>query len=358
MKRVLICVALGAWVCSGFAMSAWDLYMQLLAEKARAEKGTIFTYAMPETWANYGSVFARLAVLYGIVQEDIDMGSAVVLARMTEEGASKNDLADLKPGHAIMLAARGLTSSYCVSCWDALPENQRGVDSNTGSVWYVAYWGTLGFLVNLDLVKHMPRSWKDLLEYAQEYRGLIEYMDPRATATGINTVEAAAYAVSGDPFNYVAGVDFLKKLHDAGAVGAVSPLVTVARWQRGEIAILINWDYNLLKWKEENPEINAAVIIPEDGTVAVGYSVIMAKNPPHPYTAILALEFILCGEGQRLFAEGFAHPVNPRVAIPEEIKAKFPPEDAYKNVIFIDYFKEMEIIPALQEYYGKIIFGG
>ncbi|MEM1540678.1 MAG: extracellular solute-binding protein [Candidatus Bathyarchaeia archaeon] len=358
MKRVLICVALGAWVCSGFAMSAWDLYMQLLAEKARAEKGVVFTYGMPEVWANYGKIFARIKELYEITQQDIDMGSPVVLARMTEEKASKNDLADAKTGFAVTLASRGLTSDYCVSCWDALPEWARGIDPHTGSVWYAAYWGAIGFLVNVDLVKNVPQSWADLLTYAQEYQGLVEYSDPRSTGTGITIVQAIAYAVSGDPYDYVAGVEFLKKLHDAGVIGAVAPLVTVARWQRGEIAILINFDYNLLKWKEENPEINSVVVIPADGTVSMSNAVIMAKNAPHPYTARLVLEFILCGEGQKLFAEGFAHPVNTKVSIPSEIAAKFPPKEAYQNVVFVDAVKQRELSPALIDYYSKVIFGG
>lgn len=361
MKRLmLVFVVLGSWVCSALAMSAsaWELYMQLLAEKARAEGGVVFTYGMPEVWANYGKIFARIEELYGITQQDIDMGSPVVLARMTEEKASKNDLADAKTDFVMALAALGLTSDYCVSCWDVLPEWARGVDPNTGSAWYAAYWGAIGFLVNVDLVKHIPQSWADLLVYAEEYQGLVEYLDPRSTGTGIITVLATAYAVSGDPYNYIAGVEFLKKLHDAGVIGAVAPLVTVARWARGEIAILINFDYNLLKWKEENPEINSVVIIPADGTINMSNGVLIAKNAPHPYTARLVLEFILCGEGQKLFAEGFAHPVNPKVILPAELVAKFPPKEAYERAVFISAVKQREITPALVDYYSKVIFGG
>ena len=359
MRKALVVMMVAC--LAGFAASAiptpgWEAYMQELAEKAKAEGGVIFTYGMPETWANYGEIFRRFEELYGIVQHDIDMGSSVVLARMTEENASKNDLADLKPTLAAELARRGLTSDYQCSCWDLLPESQRGVDPVTGSVWYAAYWGSLGFLVNIDLVKPVPRSWKDLLNPA--YKGLIEYLDPRFTGTGINTIEAAALAMSGDPYNYKAGVDFFKKLHDMGLIGSVDPLVTVARFQRGETGILINFDYNLLKWKEENPQINAVVIIPEDGTVATGGGVVMARNAPHPWTARLFLEYLLCGEGQILYAKAFVHPMNPTVQLPPEILEKFPPKEAYKAVVFIDYAKEAEIIFELQEYYSKTIFGG
>lgn len=358
MKRLLaagLLIGLAAYGVIGAVVFDFEAYLQELAQKAKAEGGVIYTYGMPEVWANYGEIFARFHELYGIIQEDIDMGSAVVLARMTEENASKNDVADLKPTFAIMVAARGLSSDYCVSCWDVLPEGQRGVDPNTGSVWYTAYWGTIGWLVNVDMVESIPYRWTDLLNPA--YKGLIGYLDPRATGTGVTTVEAAAYAVSGDPFNYKAGVEFLKKLHDMGLIGSVDPLVTVARWQRGEIAILINFDYNLLKWKYDNPEINSVVVIPADGTISTGGGVVMARNAPHPWTAKLFLEYLLCGEGQVLYAKAFVHPINPTVRLPEEILEKFPPKEAYQAAVFIDYLKESEIVKALQDYYSKVIFG-
>lgn len=354
-KAIVFAIFLGLVGLTTAATPAWEYYIQLLVEKAKAEGGVIFTYGMPETWANYGEIFRRFEELYGIVQHDIDMGSSVVLARMTEENASKNDIADLKPTHAAELASRGLTSDYKYSCWDLWPESQHGVDPNTGSVWQAAYWGTIGFLVNTDLVNPVPRKWVDLLNPA--YKGLIEYLDPRATATGVNTIEAAALAVSGDPYNYKAGVEFFKKLHDMGLIGSVDPLVTVARFQRGETGILINFDYNLIKWKEDNPQINSVVIIPEDGTVSSGMSVIIAKNAPHPWTARLFLEYLLCGEGQILYAKAFVHPMNPTVKLPPEILEKFPPKEAYDVAVFIDYKKEAEIIPELQDYYSRMIGG-
>ncbi|RLE66259.1 MAG: hypothetical protein DRJ34_05485 [Thermoprotei archaeon] len=226
----------------------------------------------------------------------------------------------------------------------------------TGSVWQAAYWGTIGFLVNTDLVNPVPRSWKDLLNPA--YKGLIEYLDPRATGTGVSTIEAASLAMSGDPYNYKAGVDFFKKLHDMGLVGSVDPLVTVAKFQRGETGILINFDYNLLKWKEDNPQIPSVVIIPEDGTISSGYAVVMAKNAVHPWTARLFLEYLLCGEGQILYAKAYVHPMNPTVKLPREILEKFPPAEAYESAVFTDYDKEAAIVSELQDYYSKAIGGG
>ncbi|MFN4074092.1 MAG: hypothetical protein ACK4G4_11870, partial [Thermus sp.] len=134
-----------------------NAYIRDLAQKARAEGGVINSYGMPNDWANYGGIFAEFQRLFGIRQQDIDMGSAVVLARMREEKASKNDVADLKPAFAMTLAEEGLTLPYRVTSWDALPEGQRGVGKD-GSTWYAGYKGTLGWIVNTRLVKKVPRT--------------------------------------------------------------------------------------------------------------------------------------------------------------------------------------------------------
>ncbi len=57
-----------------------NAYIRNLAAKARAEGGVIRSYGMPNDWANYGEIFAEFQRLFGIRQQDIDMGSAVVRA--------------------------------------------------------------------------------------------------------------------------------------------------------------------------------------------------------------------------------------------------------------------------------------
>jgi putative spermidine/putrescine transport system substrate-binding protein len=126
--------------------------MDTLAAQAKNKGGVINSYGMPDVWANYGEIYAEFEKLYGIKHQDIDMGSSVVYSRMKEENASKNDVTDLKPSYAMKLAEEGYTSDYKVSVWDKIPEGQKGVAPN-GSVWQAAYKGTLGFIVNTNIVK-------------------------------------------------------------------------------------------------------------------------------------------------------------------------------------------------------------
>jgi putative spermidine/putrescine transport system substrate-binding protein len=326
-------------------------YIRSLWEAAMKEGQVIYSYGMPDVWANYGGIFGDFKRIFGIEHTDIDMGSSIVLARMTEENASKNDIADLKPSLAAILADKNLTADYKSLNWKTIPENQKGQTTN-GSVWQAAYKGVLGFLVNKNMVKKIPRKWQDLAD--PQYRDLLEYLDPRATGTGVTTVEAVSYAVSHDPYNYQAGIDFLKKLHDMKVVLSVEPKTQVAKFQIGETGILVNFDYNLMQWKNELG-VPAEVVIPEDGTIASGGAVIMAKNAPHPNTAKLFMEFLFSKYGQSLFYEGYVSPVLPDASIPEKVKSKLLPASEYKDVRFIDYQKEQEATSKLQEYYNKVM---
>jgi putative spermidine/putrescine transport system substrate-binding protein len=323
----------------------------VLEEGAKKESGTILTYGMPETWANYGAIFAEFKKLYGATQQDIDLGSAVVFSRMTEENASKNDIADLIPPFASKLAEAGLTADYKVTCWDSFPEGQKGIGKD-GSIWTAAYKGTLGWIVNTNIVKEVPKTWADLNNPV--YKGLVSYMDPRSTGTGLSTVEAVAYAVSGDPYDYEAAVEYLGELHKSGIIATVDPKVDISKFQRGEIGILINFDYNLLQWKK-TLDIPAEVIIPSDGSVSTGYSLVIARNAPNPNTARLYLEFQLCGPGQDYYAKAYVSPMNPSVSLPAEVAAEFPPAEQYQNVIFIDYGKQEEITEPLKTWWAAAV---
>jgi putative spermidine/putrescine transport system substrate-binding protein len=83
----------------------------------------------------------------------------------------------------------------------------------------------------------------------------------------------------------------------------------------------------------------------------------MAKNAPHPNTAKLFMEFLFSKYGQSLFYEGYVSPILPGISVPDKVKSKLLAPSEYKNVKFIDYKKDQEVTPKLQEYYNKVIGG-
>jgi putative spermidine/putrescine transport system substrate-binding protein len=101
--------------------------------------------------------------------------------------------------------------------------------------------------------------------------------------------------------------------------------------------------------------VPSEVVIPADGSISSGYSVVIAKNAPEPYTARLFMEYLLCGDGQKLYAEGFVTPMNPNVKLSAETVAKFPPLEQYAKVVTIDYKKEGDVSDALKAAWAKAV---
>ncbi|MGC9182222.1 extracellular solute-binding protein [Thermogladius sp.] len=299
------------------------------------QEGVALSYGMPPGWAHYGIAWKTFTELYGIQHSDTDMGSAVVVATLeAAKGHPDADVADLAIPYAIKAAQENLTDCYIPPHFDAVP----AVFKDPNGCWIAPYYGTIAFVVNVDYLKArgvpIPKSWKDLLNPV--YKGMIVYQDPTKTATGLITIIAAAYANGGDINNWRPGLDFIKKLHEIGNIKYVPPLVPTADYQKGEVPILINFDYNGLTYKYSPGFPNTEVIIPEDGTVSRAGAMIIARGGPHPFAARLFFNFIMSDLGSLLITLAFAKPSRTDYTPPAFIQQLFPPAQAYAKAVPID----------------------
>lgn len=319
----------------------------IAAAKAETE---LFTYGMPDNWANYGGLTAEVQKFSTFKRSNLDMGSAVAMNRMIEEKAAKNDLADFRPQHAKQLADGGFTADYKVSSWDAIPENQRGVGKD-GSAWQVGYVGTLGFIVNKRVVKDTLKAWSDLTR--PSLKNLITYHDPRSSGLGLTTVLAMSLATSGNAYNVQAGIDFLKKLHAAGNIAKVDATSSTVDFERGEVGVLVGYDYNLLNWASRFA-FPTDVVIPSDGTLTSGGALVIAKNAPHPNTARLFAEVMMSKTGQSVLASAFVSSVRKDVTLPPNLASKFPAKSAYSAAQLLDYTKEAALSDTVKQLYAQV----
>ena len=154
--------------------------------------------------------------------------------------------------------------------------------------------------------------------------------DPRESATANMVVLASAFANGGDETNPQPGVDFFKKLTEAGQLRALAP--STSNIEKGECPISLFWDFDGLSKKEGLP--NLVVVIPSDGTVAGLYIQFITAGAPHVNAAKLMIETEYSDEGQLAYANGFVHPIRESVNLPADLLAKFPPSDSYNVVIF------------------------
>ncbi|MBA4383516.1 MAG: ABC transporter substrate-binding protein [Anaerolinea sp.] len=308
------------------APAATEDPMVALVTAAKAE-GTLVSYGLPDDWVNYGGMWKLMSDMYGITHADTDMSSGEILAALKAEAAAPvADITDLGFGFAQVVNDDGLSQPYKNAFWDEIPDYAKDAEGR----WSAAYWGAIAFTVNSDIVANVPQSWADLLK--PEYKDTICMKDPRASATANMVVLAAAFANGGDETNPQPGVDYFKKLSDAGQIRALAP--STDNIQKGECPISLFWDFDGLSKKESLSEMNLAVVIPSDGTVAGLYIQFITAGAPHLNAAKLMLETEYSDEGQLAYAAGFVHPIRTSVVIPDELKAKFPPEASYSVVKF------------------------
>jgi putative spermidine/putrescine transport system substrate-binding protein len=307
--------------------------------KAAQQEGQLTVIALPHDWCNYGEAITAFSTKYGIKVNELnpDAGSGdeieAIKANKDNKGPQAPDVIDVGYGFGPQLVDEKLVQPYKVSTWSTIPDATKNADG----YWYGDYYGVLAFEVNKDQVKTVPQDWADLLN--AEYKGQIALAgDPRASAQAQMSVYAAALANGGTLDNIQPGLDFFKKLNDAGNfVPVIAKQATVAK---GETPVIMRWDYNALADKDTlagNPNIE--VVIPKSGIIAGVYIQAISAYAPHPNAAKLWMEYLYSDAGQLAWLKGYCHPIryndmSSRSVIPADLAAKLPSADLYAKAVF------------------------
>jgi len=307
--------------------------------KAAKEEGMLTVIALPHDWCNYGEAIETFKAKYGLQVNELnpDAGSAdeieAIKANKDNKGPQAPDVIDVGFGYGPQLVEEKLVMPYKVSTWDTIPDEVKHPDG----YWYGDYYGVLAFEVNKDVVQNVPQDWSDLLK--PEYKGQVALAgDPRASAQAQMSIMAAALANGGTLDDVTPGLEFFKKLNDAGNfVPVIAKQATIAK---GETPVVMRWDYNALADKNAlagNPEIE--VVIPQSGVIAGVYLQAISAYAPHPNAAKLWMEFLYSDEGQLIWLKGGCHPIRyndmvKRNVIPQELNDALPPAELYAKAVF------------------------
>ncbi|MET0773415.1 MAG: ABC transporter substrate-binding protein, partial [Candidatus Limnocylindrales bacterium] len=218
---------------------------------ATQTEGAINSYGMPDSWTNFGEIFANFLPLYGapgtpLTHTDTDMSSAEEISKMkAEQNNPVADIGDIGILFGPIAIQEGVAGCYKATVWDSIPDYAK--DPN--GCWTGWYQGTISFAVNPAATGgFVPRTWEDLKNPA--LAGKVAISDPIAAAQGQFAVLAAAFAHGGDETNIQPGIDFFQKLNKAGNFLPVDP--TPATIASGETPVVIDWSYNNLAAATEN----------------------------------------------------------------------------------------------------------
>jgi putative spermidine/putrescine transport system substrate-binding protein len=301
--------------------------MTALVAAAKAE-GALTTIALPRSWCGYGALLDGFTAKYGIPINNLNPdGSSqqeldAITANKDNKGPAAPDVVDVGLSYGPKAVSAGLLAPYKVATWADIPDSAKDPSGN----WYGDYYGVMAFEVNTSVVKNVPQDWSDLLSAGKNQVSLAG--DPTGSNQAVSAVWAAALANGGSVDNAQPGLDFFKKLNDAGIfVPVIGKTATVAS---GETPIRLAWTYNALADKDSlkgNPPIT--VVVPKTGRLGGMYVQAISAYAPHPNAAKLWMEYLYSDEGQLAWMNGYCSPIRYDAmvkadAIPADVAAKLP----------------------------------
>lgn len=237
--------------------------------------------------------------------------SPEVLTRATaERDAGRVTIDVMAASIADQLAGMNLTEPFVSPMTADFPET--AVPKEHTSVAFRKWWGVITWNTNYIAPEDAPKRWEDLLD--PKYKGKLAWPDnPSAGGPRVITHFRKMWGEEK-------AVEFLKGLK-AQEIRAVSGNAgaQMAQLVSGEIPMLVGIAGSL-------PADEIAKGAPLDAlnpspTLTSASSIALLKNAPHPYAAMLLIDFLLDKDGgQPVIAKGSAIPMSPEVALPEAVK--------------------------------------
>lgn len=304
-----------------------EVSLEEITEKAK-EEGAINSVGMPDDWANWRGSWAAITDTYGIAHEDTDMSSAEELSTFdTEKDAPTKDIGDVGQAFGPTAVDMDVVQPYKASTWDSVPDWAKDPDGN----WVITYLGTMSCMQNNDNVSETIDSWQALVDSDCT----VTIGDVVRGASSQMAVLSCAYALGGGTEDLDPAFDFFKQLAEEGRLDAGA--YSQERMERNEIDVLLTWDYLTLQYRdltlETVPEASIDCHVMKDGAIQSGYCLVINKYAPHPYSAALAVEYLLSDEGQIDRARGYARPIRSDVELPEELADKMIDDSEYTDTI-------------------------
>jgi putative spermidine/putrescine transport system substrate-binding protein len=276
---------------------------------AAKKEGVLNVITLPDNWANYGAIIKDFSKKYGIkINSENPDGSSQDEINAVEQDKGRSSAPDvLDVGTSYATSNLGLLAPYKVATWSDIPAALKDPKGR----WFDDYGGYVSIGCNTKVVTTCPTSFAQLT--SPQYKNEVGINgDPTEASAAFSAVFAASLSNGGSFSNIQPGIQFFATLNKDGNY---VPGGSAATAESGTTPILIWWDYLQDSIKQALP--TWTVNIPTDASYAAYYSQAINATAPHPAAARLWEEFLYSTEGQNLWLQGNARPVE----LPTMIKA-------------------------------------
>ena len=295
---------------------------------------TVVQYNAVNGWANYEEIRNTFTDQTGVnFPEDTKNSGQTLNALTNEKNNPQADAAYMGITDSIKAVNRDLTASYKVDHFDEIPDALKHPDGD----YFSNHYATVGWAINNNAIDEPPETWEDLLD--ERFENSIGLYNPDSAFNGFINYVNANLAMGGSLDNFDPGIQFFKDLQDRGNIVSMPKQGVVTSFFKGEIPILLAYDFNAYQAKYQsdlNPE-DVTVVVPSDLSVQVPYTLNLVNNAPRPEGGKAALDFQLSDTGQQIFARAFVNPIRESVEIPQEGEEKKLTSSAYDASEPIDY---------------------
>ena len=272
--------------------------------------------------------------------------SATALAK--ELGVSRQiivgDVALLRAaGQAIAATSTDYFAPYKVQAWDKIPDTAKDADG----AYYADYTGIMSVGWNADKYGDIS-SLDDLLD--PKFAGTVALNGkPAEAGAAFNGYLMANQLAGGDINNLQPGLDYFKKLKEAGNLTTVD--VTNGTIDSGQTGVVFDWTYNQASYKKELKDkgVNWKYKTFPKAQVVSYYNQAINKDAPHPAAARLWEEYLYTADAQNLWFKGGANPVLLEPIMHVEISVP----DEYMGDIMGDLNKRRGRILGMEQSDGK-----
>jgi iron(III) transport system substrate-binding protein len=208
---------------------------------------------------------------------------------------------------------------------------------------YITYYGVAAYNTNEVTAAEAPKSYEDLLD--PKWKG---QMVLNSNESGALFVISFLRMWMGD----AKAEAYLEKLAKQNiAMRAESARTVLAMVASGDYKIMINpFLVHVGELVRKNAPIDVTM---QDPVPVIDTPVLLAKQAPHPYSAMLLMDYVLGTEAQGMLSDAGYFPGNPNVA-PSPVLKPYQPQTRGYGKFRVDDYDFGKMMPSTQAWYSRL----